>query len=268
MYTIAEAMQYVYAEQTAVVIAALLTYFFGFGQYLTSMYMQIKHKECPFYFWMHCWYFGHDITFSFLFNQWWHEIGFWLFKVLNIGCMMFVCIEFVSFYYAVKYEKNWNWGKYFPSGKVGQKKAILMGIGGYAIGTILFVTARKLIGDPMCLVLMMSTNTTLAICVRFNMQERKYTRKGSKALAWWTLIGTIFTFMPPQIGFFTRVIRVLDNPYYYLLGALCLVSAIFHVYYSYKLPTFEQFKEQYPELAEEVENCELSEEEIAAKANA
>lgn len=242
MYTIQQAMSIVWAHQTTVVIAALLTYFFGFVQYGTSMYMQIKHKECPFYFWQHCWYFGHDIVFSFLFNQWWHEIGFWLFKVLNIGCMMFVCIEFVSIYYAVKYESDWNWGKYFKGGKVpSQKKAWIMAIAGYAIGTVLFVTARKIIGDPMCLVLMMSTNVTLALMARFNLQERKYTRKGNKLLAWATLIGTIFTFCPPGVGFFTTVIRVLDNPYYYILGVLCVITSIRYIYISYKLPKYEDY---------------------------
>lgn len=242
LYTVDDLMSIVYANESFVVFAAIFTYFWGFCQYLDSMYQQIKHKECPFYFWMHCWYFGHDITFSFLFNQWWNEIGFWLFKVLNIGCMIFVLIEFVSIYYAVTYEADWNWGKYFVSGKVPSKKwAWVMAISGYAIGTVLFVCIRKVIGDPCCFFLMMSTNVTLALCVRFNVQERKYTRKGAKFLGWVTLLGTIFTFSPPGVGFFATVMPFLNTPFYYIVGVLCVITSIRHIYLTYHLPKYEDY---------------------------
>ena len=241
MYTIPELMALVDANRTFFVIAAFITYGFGFWQYLTSMYMQIKNKECPFYFWQHCWYFGHDITFSLLFHQWFKVIGFWLFEVLCIGCMIFVLIEMVSLYYAIKYEKNWNWGKYYNGRKVPMKEAVIRGLAGYAVGAMLFACMRLIIGDPCCFFLMTSTNCTLALMCRFNTKERRYRMKGTRMLALTTLIGTIFNFMPKGVGFFASIIPGLHQPAWYVLGVFCLLACIDFVVMAHKLPTKEEF---------------------------
>lgn len=244
MYTIQELMALVNVNPNFFVVAAFITYGFGFWQYLTSMYMQIRNKECPFYFWQHCWYFGHDITFSLLFNMWWKEIGFWLFKVLNIGCMIFVLIEFVSLYYAVKYEKNWNWGKYFNGRKVPMNKAWMLGIAGYIMGAMLFAVIRKLIGDPCCFFLMTSTNCTLALMCRFNTKERRYRRRGTRMLAIATFFGTIFNFLPKGYGFFASIIPGLHQPAWYILGFFCILTCIEFLYTAFTLPTKEEFLAQ------------------------
>ena len=234
-------MTIINAHPTQIVIAAFLTYGFGFWNYLTSMWMQIKHKECPFYFWHHCWYFGHDLTYAALFNMWWNQIGFWLFKVLNIGCMLFCVIELVSLYYAVKYEKNWNWGKYYNGRSVPMKNAWAHGIVGYVLGVALFATIRKIIGDPMIFVLMASTLVVFGLTLRFNTKERRYVRSGHKMLAIASIFQVAFCFMPPGIGLFTTVVPSLNQPAFYILGVVAMICTFDFVRLAFTLPKKEDF---------------------------
>ncbi len=240
MYTIDQVMSVVYADQTTVVIAALLTYIFGFIQYGTSMYMQVRNKQCPFYFWMHCWYFGHDIVFSCLFYQWFFEIGFWLFEVLCIGCMAFVCIEIFSLYRCVRYERQEVFGKYYQGGEVSVKAAVVRGIIGYAIGALLFCCIRLVLSDMMCLILMASTNAILALMIQFRFNEIGKRQPGTILLAWMTLFGTLFTFAPAGIGFFTTCIAALNQPAYYIIGVMCVICAIRAIWLAYRLPKSDE----------------------------
>ncbi len=236
MYTIDQVMSIVYANESKVVLLAFATYAFGFIQYFSSMYMQVKHRQCPFYFWMHCWYFGHDLTFSLLFYQWFHDINFWLFKVLCIGCMCFVGIEIFSLYYTVKYERSDAWGKYHSNRSVSEKEGWIRGICGYIAGFLLFQVIRIAIGDPMCLVLMMSTNATLAIASQFRLEEVGRQKKGIHVLAWFTVLGTILTFSPRGIGFFATCVEALNAPWFFTLGAFAILCSIRFLILSYRLP--------------------------------
>ena len=222
MYTIDEAMSVVYANPGLVTALAFITYGFGFSQYITSMWMQRHNKDCPFFFWQHAWYFGHDITFVLLFSQSFFTVDFWLFKVLWAGCVVFVGIEIYSLYLVVKNERQVVWGRFYNE-PITTAQAWKRGILIYAIGAIAFMTIRVLIGDPMCLVLMMSTNATLAIATQFKLEGNKKYRPGDVALGVFILTGTIFTFVP--FGFFTTVIEVLNQPWFYVMGAVATICA-------------------------------------------
>lgn len=241
MYTIQEAMAILHANTTTVVIAVALTYGLGFLAYLSGLYMQVKNREFPMAFWCHCWYFGHDFTFAMLFKQWWNEVGFWLFKVMCIGCWLFVVIEIICLYLTVKYERNFNWGKYFKDKQVSEKQAWFLGIAGYAIGLIIFAALRKLLGDPMCLFLMSSTLFICGLTLKYNTKERKYINHGSKFLCIAALIAVFPAFLPPGIGLFTTMIPSLNQPAFYILGALAIVNAIDFIRLTWTLPTKEQY---------------------------
>jgi hypothetical protein len=217
---------------------AFITYGFGFLQYGCSMWMQVKNKQCPFYFWMHAWYFGHDVTFAFIcFTMWFFEIGWWLFEVLCIGCMMFVGIEIFSLYQCVKNERQEVFGR-FTERQTGVSKryAWTRGLIGYAIGVLLFQAIRVTIGDPLCLFLMMSTNAILALMTQRRYDEIGHYQPGMKFLAVFTLLGTCFTFAPRGIGFFATIVNPLDNnPLFFAVGALCIVCAIRAIYLAWTL---------------------------------
>lgn len=233
MYTIDQVMRIVEDHKTLLVILAFTTFIFGFLQYITSMVMQIRNKQGPFSFWMHCWYFGHDLTFVLLMRQWFN-LEFWLFKVLWAGCVVFVLIELYSLFLTVKHERHEFWGKYYKNGKISVNKAWIRGIAGYAAGLLLFQVIRLGIGDPMCLVLMMSTNATLAIAIQFRSEEIRGKQPGAIALALFTLLGTILTFSPPNIGFFTTAVPALDHTWFYILGVFSVLCSVRYLVLSLK----------------------------------
>lgn len=241
MYTIEQGMSNIMADPTFIVIAAFITYGFGFIQYGASMWMQVKNKQCPFYFWQHCWYFGHDVTFGFIcFSQWFFKIDWWLFRVLCIGCMIFVGIEIFSLWQCVKNERQEVFGRFTGGKSVSERYAWTRGLIGYAIGVLLFQALRVTVGDPLCLFLMMSTNATLALMVQRRYDEIGHYQPGMKFLAWFTLFGTIFTFAPAGTGFFASVIPPLSNPMFFAVGAVCVLTSIRAVCNAYKLAKQER----------------------------
>ena len=244
MYTIEQGMANVWADPTAIVIAAFITYGFGFLQYGCSMWMQVKNKQCPFYFWMHAWYFGHDVTFAFIcFNMWFFEIGWWLFEVLCIGCMMFVCIEIFSLWQCVKNERQEVFGRFTNGRPVSKRYAWTRGLIGYAIGVLLFQALRVTIGDPLCLFLMMSTNAILALMTQRRFDEIGHYQPGMKFLAIFTLLGPCFTFSPKGIGFFASVVDPLNNPLFFAVGALCIASSVRAIYLAWKMDAQRRLEE-------------------------
>jgi len=233
MYSIDDVMSVVNANPGALVAMALLTYSFGFAQYITSMVMQIRNHDGPFFFWQHAWYFGHDVTFVLLFSQWFFQVDFWLFKVMWAGCIAFVGIEIYSLYLTVKHERQVTWGRFY-SGEVSTRTAWTRGLLGYAAGLVLFLAIRAAIGDVMCLVLMMSTNATLAIATQFKLEQNKTAQPGNVALGWFILLGTVFTFAPSGIGFFATAVGVLHAPWFYALGILSVICAARYLVLAYR----------------------------------
>ena len=237
MYTIEQGIALINNDPTLFATAALITYGFGFAQYLCSVWMQIKNGSCPFYFWQHCWYFGHDMTFAFVcFPMWFFQVKFWMYDVMCIACMVFVLIELYTFYRAVKYERQETFGRFTGGREVTVHYALTRGIIGYLIGFALFVALREVIGDPFCLFLMMSTNVTLALMVHRRNDEYGEVKRGAKFLAWATLLGTCFTFAPAGIGLFASFVPPLNCWYFHMIGLICVLCAARAVWQMYKLP--------------------------------
>ena len=237
MYTIQQGIELINANPTLFVTAAIITYGFGFVQYLSSVWMQLKNKTCPFYFWMHCWYFGHDMTFAFVcFNMWFYEVKFWMYEVMCIACMIFVGIELFTFYLAVKNERQEIFGRFTDGKEVTVRYAVTRGAIGYLIGWLLFLALRQVIGDPFCLFLMMSTNCILALMVHRRYDDYGETKRGARFLAWATLLGTCFTFAPAGIGLFASFVPPLDHWLFYAVGAVAVLCAVRAIWLTHKLP--------------------------------
>ncbi len=240
MYTLSEGLTNLWADPTAVIIMAFITYGFGFLQYGASMWMQVKNKQCPFYFWMHAWYIGHDFTFAIIcWNQWFNEVGFWLFEVMAVACVAFIGIEIFSLWQCVKNERQEVFGPFKQGAEVSEREAWVRGILGYLVGILLFQGIRVLIGDPLCLVLMMSTNAILALMIHRRFEQIGHYQPGMKFLGVFTLLGTCFTFAPVGIGFFATMIEPLRSPYFFAIGALCIFCAARSIWLAWRLPKLE-----------------------------
>ena len=149
--------------------------------------------------------------------------------------MMFVGIEIFSLWQCVKNERQEVFGR-FTNGKfVSKKYAWTRGLIGYAIGVLLFQALRVTVGDPLCLFLMMSTNAILALMTQRRYDDIGHYQPGMKFLAVFTLLGTIFTFSPKGIGFFASVVDPLSNPFFFAVGALCIITSCRAIYLAWKM---------------------------------
>lgn len=237
MYTVNEVMKVIEANPVGFSIAGIMVYVFGFLQYFTSIALQVREKKCPWWFWQHAWYIGHDLTFVLLFDLWFHKVDFWLFKVLWAGCVVFVGIELWTLYLTVKHktERQEVFGRY-TKGEVTEKQAWIRGLSGYALGIMLFYIIRIAIGDTMCLALMMSTNVIVAIAPAFLAEERGSRDGHSVLLGIFVVLGTIFTFAPEGIGFWATAAEVFRQPWYWALGVIALAGSIRYLYVLHKFP--------------------------------
>lgn len=260
MYTIEQGMANIYADPMVVAIGGIITYLVGFLVYGTTLWMQVKNDACPMYFWQHCWYFGHDLTFALLFHQWFFEIGWWLFELLCIGCVCFVFIEIFALYRSVKHERDFLFNRYRHDGTpVPVKNAFLRGLVCYGLGFAFFSLTRLVIGDPLCLVLMASTNIIMAIFPSYLLEQVGKSLPGYKFLSIMTVVTVITTFLPAGIGWFTTVVDALNSPAYYLLGAISLAYSIRFVYQAFTYPKIS---------AEDYHEIRKQQDELTAKASA
>jgi len=235
MYTVSEVMAAIAANPVGFSIAAIMVYIFGFIEYFYSIALQVREKKSPWWLWMHAWYIGHDLTFVLLYDLWFNQVDFWLFKVLWAGCVAFIGIELFTLYMTVKHERQEVFGR-FVRGEVSEKQAWARGLTAYAVGIALFYLIRLGIGDVMCLGLMMSTNVIVAIAPSF-LAEMRGSRQGhSVALGIAIVLGTMFTFAPQGIGFWATAAAVFREPWYWALGAVALAGAVRYLFVLGKLP--------------------------------
>lgn len=235
MYTIEEVQMVIQNDPVSLCVAVIIVWVAGFIEYFYSMALQIREHKSPFGFWQHAWFFGHDLTFVLLFSLWFKVVDYWIFKVMWAGCIGFVCIEFISLYLTIKYDRQEVFGK-FTNGEITVKRAWIRGLSGYALGWVLFYLLHIGIGDPMLFALMMSTEVVAAIGPAFTMEMR-----GSRYGASWVwgvvvVIMTIITFAPQGIGLWATVAEVFRQPWYYCLGAVSIICAVRYLLVMKKLP--------------------------------
>ena len=235
MYTIGEVVSHIQANPVGFSIAAIAVWIIGFSQYSYALAVQIKEKRSPWHFWQHAWYFAHDLVFVSLFYQWFDVVDFWAFKVMWAGCIVFVFIEIYCLYRSVKYERQELWGKY-SKGPISERHAWTRGIIIYLFALALFALLRIGLGDPMVLALTMSTNFMVAVAPLTLVQQRRSRWGSSVVLGYFVIIGTLFTFSPPQIGYWSRSADIFDQPWFYLLGAIAIVGAVWNVVLLHRLP--------------------------------
>lgn len=235
MYTIEEVLARINENPTGFSIAAIMVWIIGFAQYFYSVGIQIRERRSPWFFSQHAWYFAHDLTYVILYPVWFRDVDFWAFKVMWFGCIAFVLIELWVLSLTVRHERQEVFGAY-ADGPVTARSAWTRGLVGYALAFALFLLIRQGIGDPMLLALTMSTNAMVAIMPLYLLHQRRNRWGSSVVLGVLVVLGTLFTFAPQGIGYWTTAAGVFDQPWYYLLGAICLVASVWYVLAQLRLP--------------------------------
>jgi hypothetical protein len=235
MYSVQEVMASIHADPVGISVAAVLVYLFGFAQYFYAVALQLRERKSPWFFWMHAWYIGHDLTFVSLYDLWFNQVDFWLFKVLWAGCVAFVFIELFVLYLTVKHERQEVFGRYVK-GELSEGRAWIRGLCGYALGIALFYIIRIAIGDSMCLALMMSTNFIVAVFPSFLAEQRGSREGHSVVLALLVIAGTVFTYSPQGIGFWASASGAFRQPWYWALGAIAVFCSVRYLVILLRMP--------------------------------
>lgn len=223
-------------EPQVMIPLMILAMGFGFVQYIYCFIMTKRDKCSPFPVYMHAYYLAHDFLFVTLFYQWFHEYDSIVFQVVWLGMVAFNIFEIHALYEAVKYEHQETFGKYYDK-PVTTKQASLW-IGAMTLMSFAILScARTFVDDKLMFVVFISTNTMMAIGPALMMRQRRKRRKGSLGLAFFIILGTIATFLPEGLGMYTTADPdFFARPWFFILGASCLLVAIWHFAVVARLP--------------------------------
>lgn len=239
MYTIDQVMETVNTDPMGLIIACFIVFGSAFFIYFISLALQIREHKAPFYVWQHAVYFAHDVNFVCLFDVMWNQTGFWLFKLMWVGCIAFIFIELFSLYLAVKHERQDIWGKTVHDGPVTEKQAWMKGIFLYLAMLAILTCVRIGIGDVMCFFFMMCTNAITAFMPSFLAQERGSREGHSILLGVFILINCSLTFAPQGIGMWATLAPCFREPWFFALGILSILFAIRYIVVLARLPKKE-----------------------------
>lgn len=204
----------------------LFTYILPFIGYSAVHYIAVKTKASPWYFWMHAYYFGHDLTFTLLFRHFYFEVGNWIFVMMSLMCAAFTLFELYGLFIAAKNERQRLWGKYYEK-PVSMRQGLFRGAVAYAFNFVLVFGLYHALRDYMMLILMLSTNVMVS-CGTATMVE-EHIRSGNVfthrtaylLVVLSTLASSVVTFLPPGLGMWTTASRFFDAPWFYAIGAIC-----------------------------------------------
>jgi hypothetical protein len=209
---------------------------FGFIQYVYCAVITRRDRVSPFPVYMHAYYLAHDFMFVLLFRQWFSEYDSVAFRAMWLGFVVFNVFEVYSLVQAVRHERQHDFGRWFG----GQVTARQAGVALAAMTVVSFVflgTARSFLDDKLMFCVFITTNVMMAIGPALYTFQRKDRVPGSIGLAVFIVLGTIATFLPEGLGMYTTGDPAYFNrPWFYVLGATCLVVAVWHLVIVRRMP--------------------------------
>lgn len=227
LYTVQSVLDNIDPILTEYLGIVLFTYILPFIGYSAVHYISIKTKDSPWYFWMHAYYFGHDLTFTLLFHHFCSDVGNWIFAMMSVMCAAFTLFELFGLWIAVKNERQHLWGQFYKKPVTFQQGLVRGGLT-YLFNFVLVFSLYFALQDMMMLILMLSTNVVVC-CGTASMIERHIARGnilGRKTSYFLVVLSTLgsalVTFLPPGWGMWTTATRFFDAPWFYILGALCV----------------------------------------------
>lgn len=214
----------------------VLVFGVGMGNELTNMLLQKKEGKGPITLWQQSYNFGVDTVFVLLFPLWFGIIDFWLWKLYCILNLLYVLSELIGIKDMVKNERQRLFGKYYKGGEVPVRGAWIRCIESYALGLLIAIVVRYVLGDTMGLLLFLST-----IMINFGMHSWDLEKSGSRqGMSWsyiiWNFAVVICSYLPAGLGFYATVIPELANPGIYLLGLVNFYGVCRTAYIYHKLP--------------------------------
>lgn len=206
-------------------LSVALAVIFGLLVYIIPLYLAEKDKAGPYPLWMHTFYWAADFMGIWVFLAAWGNYGhFLLFLLLAIGEAIWVCMETWCLYRAVTYEREAIWGPDATMG--GMVRDIVIQIVVFYVGLNFL---RFELHDETMWKFWIFTQVLITI-VPGLMMEKRGTRMGNNLALHVVLVCVALVSFNPWCNMWTCVapdfFGIEANPWYYLMGAVCLFFAI------------------------------------------
>lgn len=222
-------------------ISIALAVIFGLLVYIIPIYLTEKDKVGPYPLWLHTFYCAADFMGIWVFTSAWMKYDhFLLFLLLAIGEAIWVCMEVFSLYRALTYEKEINWKK-GTTFKSHLTDILIQLICFYAGLNLLRVELH----DSAMWKFWIFTQVLITIVPGLVLEKRAY-REGSSIALHIVLICVALVSFNPWCNMWVAIapdfFSISENPWYYIVGILCLFFSIRGLIIYNKLPEKRGFK--------------------------
>ena len=216
-------------------IAVGLAVIFGLLVYIIPIYLTEKDKEGPYPLWLHTFYCAADFMGIWVFLDAWLKFNhFPLFILLSIGEAIWVGMEIYCLQRAVTYEAEINWTPGTPMKK--RIKDIIIQIACFYIGLNFL---RFELHDSTMWKFWIFTQVLITIVPGLVLEKRGY-RKGNNLWLHIVFICVALVSFNPWCNMWVAIapqfFSISENPWYYIMGIVCLFFAIRGLVIYCKLP--------------------------------
>lgn len=216
-------------SNTNLLIISIITFAFGFWEYIYSFRIALRQKRSPFPIWMHTFYIAHDSTFAVLFLIAASKFH-WYWFLLGVSIALFVwnMFEIACIYLTIRDERQEIFGKY-TNGPVTKTRALLYFLAQIAAMYTIVWMVIMYIGNGCLFQWTVLTNMVMAGGPTIMWLRQKDRSCMSIGMALVILAGTINTFLPQSM--FVQVFpQVFNHPVYYITGVVFSLIALFNVF--------------------------------------
>ena len=219
-------------------ISVGLAVVFGMLVYIIPIYLTEKEKVGPYPLWMHTFYCAADFMGIWVFLDAWLKYGhFPIFLLLSIGEAIWVVMEIYCLWRACTYEKNINFKPGTPMREM--LRAITIQVVCFFVGLNLL---RVELHDNTMWKFWIFTQVLITIVPGLVLEKRGY-RKGNSLWLHVVLICVALVSFNPWCNMWLCIapdfFSLEANPWYYIMGAVCLYFAIRGLVIYRRLPAKE-----------------------------
>ncbi len=216
-------------------IAIALAVVFGLLVYIIPIVLTEKDKVGPYPLWMHTFYCAADFMGIWVFLTAWNGYDhFPLFLLLAIGEAVWVCMEIFCLHRALTYEAEINWKPGTPFKE--HMRDIIIQLVCFYVGLNFL---RFELHDETMWKFWIFTQVLITIVPGLVLEKRK-SRSGHSRFLHITFICVALVSFNPWCNMWVAIcpefFSVSENPWYYIMGAICLFFAVRGLVVYEKLP--------------------------------
>lgn len=222
-------------DNTPLLIAAAVTFAFGFWEYIYSFRLVIREGRAPFPIWMHTFYLAHDSSWAIILLAAASRYDWnWFLTGASAALFVWSAFEIFNLWKAVTVERAEIWGPYFGD-RATPGRALLS----IATQVAAFAATVNLLigfmGEGSVLQWFALTNMVMAAGPGVLWARRDSRAGASVGLAIVIVLGTINTFLPTGM-FVLAMPEVFDAPWFYATGVVFTLIAVGNLYRLTRLP--------------------------------